>query len=117
MAEELMPKSELLGHMKALKEEVVVDVVDDLRKSFRTPSASERYGMWIGLIVTISSGLIAWGAAALQISVNTKDIDIHREQLNQISRMQNEDKGKTEEALRWIGQSLNEIKQSLKDRK
>ena len=113
MGEEMMPKSELLAHMKTLKEEVV----EDLRESFRTPSASERYGMWIGLAVTISAGLIAWGAAALQISVNTKDIDIHREQLSQISKMQSEDKGKTEEALRWIGQSLNEIKQSLKERR
>lgn len=113
MGEELMPKAELLKHMQSLKEELR----DDLRESFRTPSTSERYGMWIGLAGTISAGLIAWGAAALQISVNTKDIDIHREQLNQISRMQNEDKGKTEEALRWIGQSLSEIKQALKERK
>ena len=117
MGDELMPKAELLEHMKSLKKEVVDDVVSDIRKSLRTPSTSERYGVWVGLAVTISAGLITWGAASLQISINTKDIEVHRGQIDQISKIQNEDKGKTEEALRWIGQSLNEIKQAIKERK
>lgn len=110
--DELMTKAELT----ALVEKVGAGVTNDLRANFRTPSVGERYGMWIGLAVTISAGLIAWGAAAVQIKVTAETVESHNKRLFKVEETQNHDRGKTEEALRWIGQSLSEIKQAVKDR-